>query len=233
MVRRFISSEIAKLKEMTFAEKRWYIWEYYKLHIILGVVTLVIIGSSINTRFINPPKNDYLYIAWQADFVPMGVLENLGQELSVIVDNPSRYRVSVRSYLLGDDPSMNMALITRFHAMVSIGDLHALINTREETYHFAEHGMIRPLHEVVSAALEADPAIYAALSERLVTMTFTLFDEDVEMQPITDIMSIHIGGLPLLTELGIISEDLYLSVVINADRPESFGKLLGVLLGTT
>ena len=228
MIRQFFSREKAKLKEMTFAEKRWYIWEYYKLHIILGAAGIAIVSSMIYTTFINPPKNDYLYIAWQAGLAPTEMLDNLGERLSVIVEDPERYQVSVRSYTLGDDPQMNHALITRFHAMLSIGEIHAVLTTEEEAEQFAEFGIIASLDEVLTIVRESKPDLYDAMAERLIAMTFI---PDGEEETVTDIMSIHMGGLPIFTELGLISDDIFFGVVINARQPYSIVELLGVFFG--
>ena len=207
MLRQFFSGEWAKLKEMTFAEKRWYIWEYYKLHIFIGVMVLIIAGSIIN-NILNPPKQDYLYIAWQADAVPTDMLESLGERLSVIVDDPDNYAVTVRMYTLTDDPQMNMALVTRFHAMLSLGELHILLKTEPDVYEFAVMGITTPLDEVLTIIQDTNPALYGMIYERLITITFTP-DWDEEGEPVTETMGIHMGGSPLLAELGFISDDIY------------------------
>ena len=224
MIRQFFSREWAKLKEMTFEEKRWYIWEYYKLHIFILVLVLFIAGSIIN-NIINPPRQDYLYVAWQADLVTTDMLENLSERLSVIVDDPDNYAVSVRMYTLTDDPQMNMALITRFHAMLSLGEVHVLFTTGYDVYDFAEAGITAPLDEVLAIIRDTNPALYGAVYERLITITFTPEWED---EALTEIMGIHMGGSPLLAELGFISDDLYFGIVGNAHRPESTAELLRV-----
>ena len=49
-IRQEVRQERKKLKDMSFRDKLWYIWEYYKLHmlVVLGVVLLIsVVASSI------------------------------------------------------------------------------------------------------------------------------------------------------------------------------------------
>ena len=53
-LREYIRGERAKLKAMTFNEKRLYIWEYYKLHILGLIIVVGVSGAFINNVIINP-----------------------------------------------------------------------------------------------------------------------------------------------------------------------------------
>jgi len=232
MIRRFFSREHAKLKEMTFAEKRWYIWEYYKIHIILIGFTLFVAGSLINIWFINPPRRDYLYISWQGDPVFAEVLDDMATRLGVIVPDYDRYRVSVNSYVMTGDPQMDQVLVSRFHAMLSVGDVHATITTGPGIQEAAEVGLIRPPVDVLAIIQESDPQLYYYIvAERLLTVTFSnVFDEDAP--EVTDTMAIDISGAPLLVDIGIGSaEGVYLGVVVNSQQIEGIARALAVIFG--
>ena len=226
MIRKFFSTEAAKLKEMNFTDKRQYIWEYYKLHILFIGLGVIILGSLINIWFINPPQRDYLYIAWQAGPVHSGRLDEMGDKLSVIVYDQDRYRVSVRSYVLGDDPQINQAIVTRFHALLSVGDIHGIITTREGIQESADFGMIRSTAEVMDVLRESKPALYDKMTERLLTVTYSEGEDEPE---ITDIMAIDISGAPLLEEIGFVMDDLYLGVIINSSRFDEIARALAVM----
>jgi len=217
---------MGKLREMNFTDKRQYIWEYYKLHIIFTAMGLFMIGSLINVWFINPPLRDHLYIAWQAFPVHSDTLEEISEELSVIVYDQDRYRVSVRSYVLTDDMQIDQAIITRFHALLSVGDIHALITTREDIQDGAEFGLLRPMTEVLAIIQSSSPSLYEEISGRLLTVTYTDMDSEYT---ITDVMGIDLSGAPLLLEHGLTMGDMYLAVIINSEHFEELAQALAVI----
>ena len=230
MIKAFFAREAAKLKAMSFEEQRWYIWTYYKLPIMFTVFGILAIGSLINTWFINPPKRDYVYIAWQAGHVNMMALDNLGEDLSVIVENPDRYQVAVRSYVISDDldPQMIQALITRFHAMLSVGGIHAIISTYEGVMEQAEVEIIRPICEVVDILREWEYELYTMLADRLLTITYTPDEQEHER---TGLMAINVSGAPLLVEHGLSSDGLYLTLVVNATPVEGIASTIMAMFG--
>jgi len=223
-MRKFFSTEFAKLKEMTFTEKRQYIWEYYKLHLLFIGVGLFAVGSLINIWFINPPKRDYLYIPWQAGDVEWQALNDFSEKLSIIAHNQDRYRVTVRSYVLGHDQRRNRGLVTAFHARLTAGDIHAVIATSEVMKENAEHGLTRPMTEVMDILRETNQLIYDKLAERLLTVSFERDD-----MTITDSMAVSISGAPMLAALGLDTEDLYLAIIINSHQFERIASALAAI----
>ena len=226
MIRNFFAQEGAKLKVMNFTEKRQYIWEYYKLH-IFGTAFILLLAGSLIHNWLNPPPNDYVYIAWMAEPMPTANLNELEDRLSVIItEDPYRYAVTVRSYVLTGEPQMDQALVTRFTALLSIGALHVIMSTEEGVQINAEAGIIGPVHEMLAKLRQAAPAIYNDIAHRLLTITFTSFDDP----PVTDTMAINLYGSSLLAELGFITDDLFFTVVINAERPYETAKALELML---
>ena len=52
-----IHSEGQKLKDMSFQDKLWYIWEYYKFHIggvLIAILMIYVVASSIYNTTIHP-----------------------------------------------------------------------------------------------------------------------------------------------------------------------------------
>jgi len=222
MIRNFISTEFAKLRQMSFAEKRQYLWEYYRLHLLFTAVVVFMVGSLINVWLINPPKRDYLYIAWQANPVHIETLNEMAEKLNVIVYNPNRYHVSVRSYVLGHDPQVNQAIITRFHALLTVGDIHAMLTTYQGVQEAAGIQMIRSTEGVLDILRESNPPLYEIISERLLTVTYITLDDEIE---ITDTMAICMSGAPMLESLGIDTSDLFMGVV----APRHFNEIASAL----
>jgi len=211
MIRNFLKTEWSKLREMNFTDKRQYIWEYYKIHILFIVIGSIAIGSLINIWFINPPRRSHLYIAWQAGLVHTNHLDEMGERLSVIVDNPDRYHVLVNTYILGEDSQINNAMVTRFHALLSVGEVSAIIATYQGIQEGSDFGLLRPPTGVLAIIREDNPPLYEALLDRLLTITF----EEEDGTYTTDIMAINISGAPLVTDVGIEMDDLYLGLIAN------------------
>ena len=233
MLKRFLSQEWAKLKVMNFTDKRQYIWEYYRYQIFMFGLGVIVLGSLINTWFINPPKQDYLYIAWQAQLVDHSNLDEMGERMEVILDDPGRYRVTVRCYVITgvESPEMILAISNRFSAMVTVGNLSATIISAEGIQEFADFGLLRPPTEVLDILRESDTALYEEISGRLHTVTFTLWDDE-DAPPVTDAMAINISGAPILVDLGIDADGLYLGVISNAWNFEGIARALKVMFGT-
>ncbi|MCL2526932.1 MAG: hypothetical protein FWE42_00840 [Defluviitaleaceae bacterium] len=231
MIRKFFSTEIGKLKKMSFAEKRWYIWAYYKLQIAILVFVIIAIGSLINTRFINPPPRDYLYIAWQASHLPQSQLDQLGESLSIIIDEEllnqrQRYQIGVRSYILTGDPQMDQALITRFHAMIQIGEIDILILPWDEMRDSAVFGVAKPIDQVMYYLQTLDAGIYRRVAEKAQTIEFTCAFDDID---ITATVGIDLSNNPMLTELGFDTSDMFFSMAVTSDNYYQVAKALAAL----
>jgi hypothetical protein len=140
--RESVKEEIAKLKKMNAQEKRQYIWEYYKLHLlILGV--MVFLSVSIFNLIFNPPKREYLYVAWLGPLVDPAKLSELAERLEPIVDNPERERILVVSYAATDNPALNNDLRERFGMLVQLGSIDVIMTTRVGVEELTEIGWVR------------------------------------------------------------------------------------------
>ena len=227
MIRKFFAEEAAKLREMNFTDKRQYIWEYYKLHMFFAALILFIGGSLINVWFINPPKRDYFYIAWQGGHIDARVLENLEDRLNIIVDEEiqGRYRATVRSYVLSGEPTFDQALVTRFHALISVGAIHTTITSYAGVEEAAVHGLLLPVDYVMAEIAALDPVMYRVISDNVLHMTFTMEDGT----EVTAAIAINLRYAPLLTELGFNTDDLYIGVITTSTNHYQTAKGLLVM----
>jgi hypothetical protein len=178
----YLRGEWEKLRAMNFAEKRQYIWEYYKIQLILLAVGLFVLFQIIGL-FINPPPRDYLYIVWIGVPAAHEQLGDLERELLPLAANPDRYRVTVSNYTATDDAFMNNALQQRFMAMAQVGGIDAIISTREGMEEMARIGWIRT-HDDGSAqkiSLEGSP-IFAQVqidsSDAYISIMANMADND-------------------------------------------------------
>jgi len=217
----FFKSERTKMQEMTFREKRWYIWEYYKLHIAAGILLIFFIGSMINRTFINPPKTEYLYIAWVGEQTAPSILSDIGENLGVIVSNPNRERVHVHSYASTGNPQMDSMAQQLFFAMLQTGAIDLFLTPQLGVQELAEGELSRPMHEVMAYVAAISPTLYQQVSNQLLSVTF-----EIEGYTYTDIMAVSLANTPFFEYLGIFSNDLYLAVVINTQNFDRIAKAL-------
>jgi len=226
MIKNFFRTEHAKLREMTFTEKRQYIWEYYKLHIFGFLIFAFLVGSLLNAWIFNPRPQEYLYVVWMSGRVSIEQLSTLSEELNVIVEDPEREIVAVASYALTGDIQIDSALRTRFIALFQIGSLDVFMSTREGLLEeILPEGFIQPVNEIMYELSNINPTLYAQLSERLLTVTFF---EGVEGLELKDFGAISMTGSPLLESVGINTNDLYLSMVITSSNYHRIAKALEV-----
>jgi len=227
-----ITDERAKLREMDFTEKRQYIWEYYKLHIFVLCAVLGLIVYIIHSR-LNPPMQEYLYIAWMGLPAHQEHLHEMGRSLSTIIDEhqQERYAVVIRSYTLTGDPQMDNALLSRFHALLSVGGVDALFLTETEMIDSARQGILAPVHDMMQLIENIDPQTYELISNSIQTITYEEFvlSQGQEGATITDDLAIRLDDTPLLTEMGFFTDDLYFAKVINSEKTYELAKALRML----
>lgn len=222
MIKNFFNTELAKMKEMNFTEKRQYIWEYYRAHIIGFGIVAFIVGSLINVWFINPPKDEYLHFAWLYPNLPQAQFTALEQDLSAIVPDPDRQLVAVFSYALTDNPEANMALQTRFFALIQSGSVDALLVQESELVGVAEQMFLQPVTGLMEYVAARNPELYTKLSQRTTTITYQVDDEP----PVTDIMAISLEGAPLFEYHNFPTQGLQIGMMLNANRFYEMAKAL-------
>ena len=223
-----LKTEWAKMQQMNFTEKRQYIWDYYKMHIIAFFIISFMTGSLLNTLVFNPPRQEYVYFVWVGHPIASFVLDEFAEELNVVVENPDRYVVRATNYSLdGLDPQMIMGLQTRFIAQLQMSALDIFMLTREELYSFSSNGFILPITLFMEELKEMSPAVHGILEERLVEITFYADYYGIE---VTDYMAASLSGVPFFDKFYILTDDLYLAVVINSERFERTARVLEVML---
>ncbi|MCL2189585.1 MAG: hypothetical protein FWC16_11570 [Defluviitaleaceae bacterium] len=214
--RESLREERDKLKAMNFTEKRQHIWEYYKAHMIFLAVVIFLLYSIVG-HIVNPPKRDYLYIAWLGATVDVQRLADLGDALQPIVYDPERQRVTVGSYTAHPDPQMNAAIQTRFAGMIQTGSIDIILTSCVGVEELDSIQLLRNISETPVAFRFAHYA--RAIPERI-----RVCPQDGRW------LGISLQGSSLLTEVGINSNDLYLTVLGNTQRFYEINQALEALL---
>ena len=224
------NTEIARLREMTFKEKLQHIWEYYRLHLMVLVVILIIAGSLINIWLINPRQKTVLFVAWNAGFAIQEQLTAVADVLAEgIVENTKKETVEVSLFFAPEgDPQSEMANTMRLTAMVAAGAIDVFILDNELLIEYTERGLIQPVEEMLGGLRTADPVVYAEVDERLAYVLHT----SEEKNPEGRLMGVRISNSPLLSELGINQEELWFCVSASSDNLDNIVPALAILLGS-
>ena len=220
MIKKLVADEKQKMKDMSFNEKRQYIWEYYKLHILISLVLLYLIGSLINTFVINPPKDNFLYIAWTAGHITASQMEHIEDALSPLVPNPNREQISMSSYTLGTDPEMNMGLRMRMAALVTIAGIDLFILPFAEITDFLEQQQFfwLTVEDLLPYATE--------ISE---TLANEMLSRGVHIPAAEGLTAMSLAGSTVLEEVGINTSDVYVAILGNAQNLEAVSAALEIL----
>jgi len=221
-------SEVAKLKEMPSKKKVEYIWEYYKIPIIVIIVGLFLIGSLINSIFINPPARAAVFISWNAGFV----LEEQLSEISAILEEgivkeKDNEIVEIVRSLEGDDPTFNMANVQRQMAMMAAGIIDIFTLNTEMLENYSSIGHLEPLDEILVEIRSRNPAIYNIIEENTVYALHSTGAEDSELTE--RIMGVSIGSCPLFKEVGIFEQEIYFAVSVTSGNKENVIRTLIML----
>ena len=226
-MKEFFRVEWAKLKELDFAGKRQYIWEYYKLHFFAFAIVFFLLWSIISA-WLNPDPGEFIYIAWFGPPTSHEQLDVMMDVLSEIVPYQEHEVVRVTNYAMGGaDPQVAMAMQTRLFAFLQGGMIDVFMASKEEIEGFSGEGVLRPVDEVLAALAQLNPEVYRQAQERLLTVSFTLMDEEYVF---TEAMGISMYGAAFFEALGIRADDLYLGVVFNSEKDREIAYALEVIL---
>lgn len=202
--------ERKKLKEMSFRDKIWYIWEYYKIHMLIGAIILFLLyaggviiyqktfTTQLNTIIINDTGTLSDYEELTNRF--KGHM-NYGKKDLVAFDN------SIYLSFDGATSEMGYASLAKVTAIVASRDLDLMICDQDSIDHYASNGGYMDLEEVLPEdlwELVKDDAYYTA-------------DEDGSVHPFAiDLKNSHFTEW---TNCGL--DPAYLGLVSNSKRTET------------
>lgn len=149
--------EQAKLKKMSFRDKLWYIWEYYKIHMLIGCVILFFLYA-LGTIFYQKSFTTQLFFivmndrsGSEADY------EGLANEFKTRMGYGKKDKVEVDSSLYisfeKSTSQLDYASLAKVTAIVASKDLDVLISDSPAVEHYASNGAFLNLEEVLPADL--------------------------------------------------------------------------------
>ena len=225
------SPELEKLKTLHGPQKIRYIWDYYKLPIVVLCILLYILGYSLYGHFTH--KEKILYTALVnvsasdslTEQLSTGFLDSLDQDTS-----KTTMQLYTGLYLTDDEtnPYHEYTYASRMKILASIDgkQLDVVLMNKEAFDAFSQNGYLCDLEELLSSE---DVDLYHRLKPHLVTNTVILEDNstDLQLYPSITYQAVteeHPFGLDLsqtsmISNAGF-SDIVYLGIIANSPRTE-------------
>jgi len=211
--------EIKKMREMPFKKKMEYIWDYYKIPIIATVAVLILLGSFINTRFINPPPNAALYVIWSAGYATDEQIGTLKEtfEKKLIDEDANEIVIITTLFTMADDPTLGMANFQRLQAMLAAGEIDVFILGSQILHDYAEVGYLQPMESILAKIRVENPEVYKRIEENIVRGLIENEDRNIAER----IIGININESPLVNKINFYVQELYFGVSVTAGQIEN------------
>lgn len=151
-------------KELNNREKKEYIIEYYKFHIIGGIAALAVVFSLLNHYVFNPPRQVIADVTITAPYADPAGVEELQAEVKKCVEAKTADKtglVEILYFSEKNDPQMQMAMTAKLMGKASTGELDILILDQDHLAYFMENEILLPLADYLTADEQAE---YAAKS---------------------------------------------------------------------
>lgn len=227
--------EFTKLKQMSWKDKIWYIFEYYKIHMLMIFLfgcLIYLIASTIYRQTFNDVLycafvNNYGYGDMNTEYFEESFHEygNFGKKDLVTTDSSMTLNYGNRNS--GDEDSISLSSMTtsesdyastmKISAMVAAKSLDVVIMDSATMEGFSSQGMVADIESILPADL------YASLSDRIFYGT----KEDGTKFP----CGIQMSGTNLETIGNIHIQDPVFSIIANTQNPENTVLFLRYLLG--
>ena len=145
-----LHEEAAKLKEMSFRDKFWYIWEYYKFPIIGVVIAVFLVGSiggaMYNNRFDTALSCAVLNSRYDSEALTVDQYFNEGFRAFIGLDENTKIDVDYSMSPSFDESAMNeysYAELAKLTAMISSKGLDVMIGRISQSGRSPPGGFIR------------------------------------------------------------------------------------------
>lgn len=231
----------ASFQKMSPADKADYIYSYYKLPILLGVVALFLLCSTVYRQFTK--KEAVLYLA----YINVSVGDDLdaqlnGEFISASGANPKKAEISLyRGLYLSDDPSpenheYGYASKLKLMAAIESKQLDIVLMNREAYDIFSQKGYLLDLQGLSSS----NDSLRQLLEPHLTANTVIIEDNAIEYAlneahryeaATVEVMNgIDVSMFPMFQEAGF-PDPVYLGVVGNSLRIPAVLQYIAYLTG--
>lgn len=143
--------EKAAFKQMTGAEKRQHIWEYYRVEIICGCIGLLILCWIFNHYILNPPKKPSVNITINSLQVDNSKVDDLNDQLKEVFPEyyTKKTEIHINTNMSGiSDPEQEYAAMMKMIAMMAANELDVVIGDYTLMYTNAFNSYLAPLDDI-------------------------------------------------------------------------------------
>lgn len=215
-IRQEVRQERKKLKDMSFRDKLWYIWEYYKLHmlVVLGVVLLIsvvassIYSSTFETVFycavINNPAG--------LDDVSSAPLDEGFREYMGFGEKDRIYMENMYVSYGGTASEYEYASMAKLSALIAARELDVIISDQE----------IFDRHSHMDGYVDLDTLVPEDLAGQLQDR----YCMNTDSAGVSHVYAIDISGTSFAEAMGIGLEPAYLSVLSSSRHTDTCAALL-------
>lgn len=215
-----LHEEAAKLKEMSFRDKFWYIWEYYKFPIIGVVIAVFLVGSiggaMYNNRFDTALSCAVLNSRYDSEALTVDKYFNEGFRAFIGLDENTKIDVDYSMSPSFDESAMNeysYAELAKLTAMISSKGLDVMIGRPDVIDHYGEMDGFLNLEE----ALPAD--LYDQVKDYLYPVTNAETGQEA-------FCGIRIGDTSFGEKTGLLLEDPVLTIMSNSPHTDTAIQLI-------
>lgn len=211
-IRNTVNAEKQKLKNMSPRDRVWYIWEYYKLHLLallLGIGALWTIGTmiyrqSFTTSLSIAVINDNAGGASSTAVLESELREALGCTKKQLIEVNEGLSVN-----FGDESisQYGYATLAKISALVASQSLDVVIADKSAIDHY----------ETVNAYQNLDEYLPPQLYDRVKDFIYTAKDEQGVLRPV----AISLEDTPLAAKTGIVMNPPYLAVIAGSPHKEA------------
>ena len=228
--------EIEKLKKMNFKQKLQYIWEYYKVAILIFLFAAVLIVMFIRNASNNNP--DAVHIA-MCDMLPTGVLSNGDDEILAEekinehfvayagIEKPKKLPLSIdTSYSLNmTDDYMSTMMHQKLVAALGAQMIDIMIGTKNGMEDYGKMNDFLDVREYLPEETVSDLEKKGLICKATVTP-----EEDDGLEPYEVYYGIKADDMTVLTDSGYVTDGCVVALTGNPEKLEQAVKVIEMLL---
>lgn len=242
-----IRLEKEKVKNMkSFKDKVDYIWGYYKLPIVSGILIIITIGYILNITVINPPDKTGVGIAFthlQSDQERENSLK-LNSEKAINIEEG--YEVSINSIPIGlsEDITYEQGMQQKILAMIVTGEIDLIIGVDEFFYQNSTESIFLDLEKILidskydslkdeflTSLLPVDMVSPEVVAKSEIVEHVSPFDSTDITECIKRPVAIKLKDSKILKDLGYPVEGVSIAFISTSKRPEMTLKLFNYIMG--
>ena len=212
-------TEKEKLRNMTMGKRVSYLWEYYKLHALVGIIAIAFV-SYVIYHYATPKVEPQFYAAIVNNSIPTEVLDQYSVDFEKMLElNPETEKVMLNYnfYFNGDgEYAMNMRQALSMY--VAAQEVDVIIAPESEFKDFAYYGFMTKL----SDALPTD--IYSSLTDYF----YLSAQED---NPEQQVLGIYLTETELFKNNAVNTDPYILGVIANYPHKDNTIDFIRFLFG--